>query len=151
MISFFVPGLPIAKGSAKGFYIKGLNRVVITQTNAAKQAPWASMIAVVAQDLFERPIEGPVMISLAFKMPRPKNHYGTGKRAEILKASAPIYHTSKPDFDKLERCVLDALTGIAWKDDCQVALMQHKSKKYAGNPGVFIRISEIKGALDAQP
>lgn len=30
-------------------------------------------------------------------------------------------HTSKPDKDNVEKAVLDALTGIAWKDDAAVA------------------------------
>lgn len=147
MVSFFVPGTPVPKGSAKGFYIKALNRVAIVQDNAAKQKPWASMIAVVAQEFFAKPIEGPVMISMAFKMPRLKGHFGSGKNAGVLKGGAPIYHVSKPDCDKLQRCVWDALTGIAWKDDSQVSVVAHASKKYADNPGVFIKISEIKGAF----
>ncbi len=147
MVSFFVPGTPIPKGSAKGFYNKALGRVMIVQDNKEKQAPWASMIAVVAQGHFVKPIEGPVMISLAFKMPRLKGHFGSGKNAGALKSSAPTYHVSKPDCDKLQRCVWDALTGIAWKDDSQVAIVTHASKKYSDKPGVHIRISEIKEAL----
>jgi len=147
MISFFVPGIPIPKGSAKGFYIKGLNRVVITQDNGEKQKPWASMIAVVAQELFSKPFDGPVMISMAFRMPRLKGHFGTGKNAGVVKATAPVYHVSKPDCDKLQRCVWDALTNIAWKDDSQVAVVAHASKRYSDKPGVFIKISEIKGGL----
>jgi len=144
MVTFFVPGVPIPKGSAKGFYNKALGRVMIVQDNKEKQAPWASMIAVVAQEFFSKPIEGPVMVSLAFKMPRLKGHFGSGKNAGVLKASAPIYHTVKPDVDKLERCIYDALTGIAWKDDCQVSVVAHKSKKYGDKPGCWIKISEIK-------
>jgi len=147
MVSFFVPGTPIPKGSAKAFYIKALGRAVVTQDNADKQKPWASMIAVVAQGHFVKPIEGPVMISMAFKMPRLKGHFGSGKNAGALKASAPTYHVSKPDCDKLQRCVWDALTGIAWKDDSQVAIVTHASKKYSDKPGVHIRICAIKEEL----
>ena len=147
MVSFFVPGTPIPKGSAKAFYIKALGRAVVTQDNGEKQKPWASMIAVVAQEHFPAPIEGPVMIAVAFKMPRLKGHYGSGKNAGIVKASAPIYHTAKPDLDKLLRCVKDALTGIAWKDDSQVAIVAHLSKMYGDRPGATIKISEIKEGL----
>ena len=144
MISFFAPGTPIPKGSAKGFYVKSLDRVVITQDNGEKQKPWASMIAVVAQEFFTKPIDGPVMISVAFRMPRLKGHFGSGKNAGVVKATAPVYHTSKPDLDKLLRCVKDALTGIAWKDDSQVSVVAHLSKKYGDRPGCFIKICEIK-------
>lgn len=144
MISFFVPGVPIPKGSAKAFYVKALGRAVVTQDNGDKQKPWASMIAVVAQEHFAKPIEGPVMISVAFKMPRLKGHFGSGKNAGVVKSTAPVYHTSKPDLDKLLRCIKDALTGIAWKDDSQVSVVAHLSKKYGDAPGAFIRIDGIR-------
>lgn len=143
----WVPGVPIPKGSAKAFYIKALGRAVVTQDNADRQKPWASMIAIVAQEHFAKPIEGPVMISVAFKMPRLKGHFGSGKNAGVVKPTAPIYHTSKPDLDKLLRCIKDALTGIAWKDDSQVSAVAHLSKKYGDAPGAFIQISEIKGGF----
>ena len=146
MISFFVAGIPIAKGSAKAFVIKGTNRAIVTQTNREKQRPWASIIGVTAQQLNKPMIEGPVSLSLAFVLPRPKNHYGTGKQSSVLKLSAPFWHTSKPDSDKLTRLVLDALTGITWKDDSQVAHFGHISKTYGDVPGVHIEIIPTSGA-----
>jgi Holliday junction resolvase RusA-like endonuclease len=145
MIGFFVPGVPVPKGSAKAFVVKG--RAIVTQDNGAKQKPWASMIGCVAADLFVKPLTGPVMISVSFQMPRLKGHFGSGKNAKVVKASAPIYHTAKPDLDKLLRCVKDALTGIAWGDDSQVAVVAHLSKKYGDAPGAHIKISEIREGL----
>ena len=149
MISFFVPGTAIPKGSAKAFIVKtkatGKLRAIVTQDNGAKQTPWASMIGCVAQDLFPTPIAGPVMISVAFRMPRLKGHFGSGKNAGVVKSTAPVYHTAKPDLDKLLRCVKDALTGIAWNDDSQVAVVAHLSKRYGDKPGAFIKVCEIKG------
>jgi len=144
MISFWVPGVPIPKGSAKGFYIPSLDRVVITQDNKKRQKPWASMISSVARELFPKPLIGPVMISIAFKMPRPKAHYRSVKKAQILRDDAPKYHTIKPDSDKLTRCVFDALTNIAWMDDQQVSVIAHVSKVYGDRPGALVRVCEIK-------
>lgn len=142
MSGFFVAGIPIAKGSAKAFVNKKTGRAIVTQDNNTRQKPWASMISVTAQQLNQPIIDGPVRISLHFVMPRPKGHYGTGKNATVLKPSAPVWHTSKPDIDKTVRCVLDSLTGILWHDDCQVVLIQNVSKKYGDRPGVYIEVNK---------
>lgn len=76
-----------------------------------------------------RPIEAACLVKYCFYFTRPKSHYGSGKNSQILKPSAPKHHTKKPDLTKLERSTEDALTGIIWKDDCQVMECQ-KEKKY---------------------
>lgn len=50
-------------------------------------------------------------------------------------------HTKKPDIDKLLRALLDAMTGIVWADDSQVAFVV-VNKVYAWNdrPGVHVVI-----------
>jgi Holliday junction resolvase RusA-like endonuclease len=60
---------------------------------------------------------------LAFFFRRPKSHYGKGGH---VKASAPIYHVSKPDADNLAKLVLDRITrgGRIWRDDSQVAKLR---------------------------
>lgn len=63
---------------------------------------------------------GPVTMRIQFCFSRPKSHFRTGKNAHLLKADAPENHIQKCDLTKLVRCTEDALTGIAWKDDCQV-------------------------------
>jgi len=150
MITFFVAGIPIPKGSAKGFVVKskltGKHRAIITQTNKAKQDPWASIISFTARQHFgDRPlITGPVCIGLTFIMPRPKKHFGTGKKETVLRDDAPTWHTGTPDLDKLIRGVLDPLTSVVWEDDSQVALMAPPpSKQYGDKRGVYITIKEL--------
>jgi Holliday junction resolvase RusA-like endonuclease len=149
MISFFVPGLPIAKGSAKGIPFRRTNGklgVSITQTNAEKQKPWASIIGVMAQNTGMRPTDGPVNVDLKFTFTRPKSHYGTGKNKSLVKASAPDFHLIKPDLDKIVRCVFDALTGIAWKDDSQCVGVT-ASKRYGDQAGCLISVSQSEGCV----
>mgnify|MGYP001154407707 CR=1 FL=1 len=50
MISLFVPGVPVPKGSAKAFYNRQAGKIVTMQTNRDKQKPWASMISYRAQE-----------------------------------------------------------------------------------------------------
>ena len=146
MVSFWVSGVPVPKGSATGFYSEPMQRVVIIQDNKKRQKPWVKAIASEAKMHFQKPIVGAVMISIAFKMPRPKKHYRTVKKLPVLRDDAPTYHIITPDSDKLTRTVFDALTGIAWVDDQQVSVIAHVSKKYGDRPGCFIRVSAIKEA-----
>lgn len=65
----------------------------------------------------------PVEVTIVATFPRPAHHYGTGRNAGQLKASAPATpHAQAPDADKLARLILDALTNArVVHDDAQVA------------------------------
>lgn len=135
MIEFFVPGIPVPKGSAKAFFNRHAQKIIVMQDNRERQKPWASLISLYAQRKIAQLLEGPVAINLIFHMPRPKAHFGKGG----LKAGAPSFHSVKPDLDKLERAVLDALTSIIWRDDSQVAMLSG-AKIYSDQPGVKVTI-----------
>lgn len=85
------------------------------------------------------PITGPVELIIYFRFPRPKHHYGTGKKSSVLKENAPDMHTSKPDVDNLIKFVTDALNGIYWKDDSQVTQVT-AAKFYSDKPRTEITI-----------
>lgn len=75
------------------------------------------------------PTNGPVGLSLTFVFSRPKAHYRTGKHSNEMRSDAPEWHTHKPDIENCAKAVMDALTGIVYKDDSQVAWL-HITKKY---------------------
>lgn len=135
-VEFFVPGVPVAKGSAKAFYNKKAGRAFVTQDNLEKQKPWVSLISVKAESAGLALSDAAIHVALIFNMPRPKAHFGSSGK---LKPSAPLLHRSKPDIDKISRAVLDALTFIAWKDDSQVCSL-YAQKMYSDTPGVLIKI-----------
>jgi len=89
-------------------------------------------IRVIAQQ--QAPIElltGPLCVDVIFYFPRPQSHYRTGKLVGELKDNAPLHHTKRPDRDNLDKLVLDALTGVFWKDDSQICegeILKHYSK-----------------------
>ena len=82
--------------------------------------PWRKLVADAASVMVDEPLEGSLKLTLVFKFPRPKSHYGTGKNSELLKASAPTYHAQKPDIDNVVKSTLDAMNGVAYGDDKQV-------------------------------
>ncbi len=87
-------------------------------------------------------MQGPVGLRIVFLRPRPKGHYGTGRNAGKLKASAPEWPTARPDTLKLARAVEDALTGVIWQDDSQV-VAHDLAKRWGERFSTIITISEL--------
>ena len=143
MISFFVPGIPRPGGSKKGFVNKKTGGVILVDAGGKSTAAWKDTVRLfAAQKYTGLLLEGPLYLWLNFYMPRPKKHYHTGKRAAELKDDAPMWHTIAPDADKSARTVLDALKGVLYRDDAQVASLR-SDKFYAEKPGVHIVICEL--------
>ena len=109
-----IHGKPIAKARPRFF-----RRGKFVGTYNAQETEEGRFMLEAHQQIGE-PMEGPVSVECIFHIQRPKGHHGTGKNAGTLKASAPEYHTIKPDVDNYLKFVLDCLNGLAWKDDGQV-------------------------------
>jgi Holliday junction resolvase RusA-like endonuclease len=141
-IRFFVPGIPKPGGSKRAFYIKKLGRAIVT--DACKDSKtWRQTVAVFAKQAYSgEPLRGPLCVTFLFTMPRPKGHYRSGAHANELRASAPTWHTNKPDLTKLIRSTEDACTGILWADDASIA-SQVPTKRYGERPGVLIVVEPL--------
>jgi Holliday junction resolvase RusA-like endonuclease len=142
MINFWVPGVPQPGGSKKGFVNPKTQRVVIVE-DCKGNKNWRSSVQGFAIVAYKgQPLTGPLKMTITFIFPRIRGHFGTGKNANILKSSAPKYHTIKPDTTKIIRSTEDAMTGIIWKDDAQV-VEQRVRKIYGDNPGAHIVIEAL--------
>ena len=119
LATFSVDGIPVPQGSKSAFVVKG--RAVVTERGRAALGPWRALVSARAADALAEPIVGPVAVELHFRLLRPKAHYRTGAHAGELRDDAPAYVSTRPDVDKLSRAVLDALSGVAFADDGQVA------------------------------
>lgn len=139
--TFFVPGTPKPGGSKRAFIIKG--RAILTDASGKAGKDWRGDVKVFARGRIDKPLAGALTLKVDFHMPRPKSHYRTGKHAGVLRDDAPVWHTSKPDATKLLRSLEDALTGIAWADDSQIAV-QAVSKVYSETPGASVTVEAIK-------
>lgn len=86
------------------------------------------------------PMEGPLMILLKFYFARPKSHYNK----KGLKPNAPVYYVSKGrnDFDNLAKMVCDAMNGIMYGDDGQIA-KAGVMKLYDEVPRTEVTLQEI--------
>jgi Holliday junction resolvase RusA-like endonuclease len=160
MIQFFVSGIPRPGGSKKAFPIhtgkfklnkKGKSveivKVVVSDAGGQKNKDWRSSVIEACRSVFTSiPLRVPVKLSVIFYMPYRKGDFRTGKNKNFLKKDAPKIHDKKPDCLKLLRSTEDALTGVLWMDDCQVAQIQ-AMKIYSLRPGAFIQISLIADTL----
>ena len=132
-ITFDVCGRPVAQGSLTSFRSASTGRIITPQKQGVKQ--WRDDIRAEALRCdrgMTGLIELPVVVHLAFRFQRPKGHYGTGRNAGKLKASAPLYPTSARigDIDKLTRAALDAITGALIRDDRQVVKLAEVEKRW---------------------
>lgn len=142
-IDLFIPGKPATAGSKTAFRTAS-GRMNIT--HACKRfKSWSYEVKAAAAEKYKgEPIMCPVSLSIAVAIMRPKSHFGTGRNANKLKASAPHEHTQKPDLCKIIRAVEDSLTGVIWKDDSQICEYEHCHKSWAASdtpPGTRIIIT----------
>lgn len=137
MIEIVVPGEPAPQGS------KTRTRWGVREDNPNTK-PWRNAVAGYALEAMSgRALIGdPVRLEVAFTFARPKGHYGTGRNAGTLKASAPVHCDKAPDLDKLLRAVGDALTGVVLVDDARIVEV-HARKTY-GTPGARILVTPLQ-------
>lgn len=131
-VSFTIPGIPQQQGS------KTFTRAGFGYEANKNLAPWRRDAIACARDakaelgvadsvpVFTEAIE---VIMVAY-FPRPQSHYGTGRNAGVLKANAPIWHSSAPDNDKVQRALGDALTQSGLIKDDRLIVHWDASKLY---------------------
>jgi len=112
-------GEPVAKGRPR------LGRAGIY--TPSKTLQFEHNLAWVARSQIKQPLFGPILLEVSFRLPRPKE--------------TKFLYPPKPDLDNLIK-YLDALNGIAWKDDSQIATIWG-AKRYcltSEKPGISIAI-----------
>lgn len=125
MTTIIVPGEPIARPRQRVGVVNGHARTYtdgkhpIHGYKAAIQLAWQATGA--------KPIDGPVTVNIVAVFPRP-----AGKRWKTK--PMPAYpHTSKPDCDNVAKACLDALNGLAYRDDSQAFIVTTTKHVAAGD------------------
>lgn len=145
MISFYVPGRPQAQGSK----VKG--RWGNLREANDELGPWRERVALAAyQALIDSDMDdipspsAPIVIGLEFVLYRP---------ASLTQKKPTPPATKKPDVDKMERAILDALTDVVWHDDAQVVtVLKHKRvAEWGEGPGVHVCILEASDTPSDPP
>lgn len=136
--SLFIPGIPASKGSYRP--ITGRSRTTgkpVTRLIPMdkKERPWRDHVrdTILSHRAPTIPHNSYITVETTFYLPRPKT----------IPPHKRKHPTVKPDIDKLQRALYDAITEThIWHDDCQITDVTSR-KRYADNntPGVFLTIT----------
>jgi len=115
MLTFSVPGEPVAKGRARAFIRGGK----IGHHTPDKTARYENLVRLVAKQAVgaAKPLEGPISLRCTFWLSVPMS-YSSKRRKACLNGSER--HCKRPDIDNLLKAVKDGCNGVVWVDDCQV-------------------------------
>jgi Holliday junction resolvase RusA-like endonuclease len=145
VLEFYVSGLPKGQPRARAC-IRGKHAATY---NPPQADDWKSCIAAAIKDqvppgsvypLFD----GPTRVDVTLYFPRPKGHFNS---KGILKLTAPVYHTGKPDRDNCDKAILDVLTQKAVVRDDAAVCDGKITKLYAvagQAPGARIHIISLQ-------
>jgi Holliday junction resolvase RusA-like endonuclease len=147
MVSFWVPGVPVAQPRVKATR-RGVHAGVYTPTKTSTgrsngAAEWKATVRLAASQAcsgeFLGPLGGPLRVDLEFVFPR---------QSHMTWKSRPMpryWKVTKPDRDNLDKAVMDALKGVVWVDDNQVCAGSIEKWHAAGgeSPGVRVTITEL--------
>lgn len=85
------------------------------------------------------PLIGALSVDISFYRPVQKSISKIERKRRLLGESLP---TVKPDIDNYVKAILDALNGLAFQDDSQIAVL-YARKIYSDRPRTEIEITEI--------
>jgi len=141
-VKFKIPGNPLIQKRHRDRIVKkkdGTEFVTRYDPSAGDKNEWKAAVRRYAPPI---PLMNCALrVDVCWVFPRPTAHYGSGRNAGTLKASAPKdhEHISKPDRDNLDKLILDAMTGMFWKDDSQVSQGFIK-KMWGTTPATYVII-----------
>lgn len=143
MCDFEVEGKPVGKGRPR---FRRMGNFVQTYTPAAT-ADYEKLVRLRFQNACGVITEKPVKVEVVACFAPPKS---ARKRDRIEMLANRILPDKKPDVDNIAKIILDALNGIAYKDDSQVVDLSVK-KCFAAEARVYVHIEEIdmRGDVDA--
>lgn len=147
MISrFVVHGSPVGKARPRAAVINGFARVHNTKENQQYES---YVIDQYLSQIGEVEHVGMIKISILVYYSIEKAHYKKkGLNAVGLeKEKNVIRPTKKPDIDNIAKIIMDALNGVAYKDDAQVVGLTVEKYYFNGLPSVEI---EIRSGDDIQ-
>ena len=137
VVTFTVPGSPVAKGRARAF--KRGNH--IGHYTPATTANYENLVKLVAVDGMKgkQIITGSasVTLDLFFQIPG-----SWSKKKKVAALNGDIRPTVKPDIDNICKALCDAVNGIVWQDDKQVVEMVI-GKYYSDKPCAVVWVVGI--------
>lgn len=141
-VVFMVPGKPQGKARARTFYHPEANKHV--STTPERTVLYENLIKecyMMEADNAYLEADIPVKLCIVAQFLPPKR---ASKRMRMDMLEGRILPLKKPDIDNIVKAVADALNGVAYHDDTQIALVQAK-KVYSEVEGLNITVEEYMG------
>lgn len=145
MIEFTVPAIPIAQPRQRHRVVTAGGRTFATNYTP-KGDPvndYKATVRLAASKAHTSPpLDGPLDVTLVFVMPRPKSMRWKSR------PMPRVWHATGKDLDNLAKSTLDALAGILFMDDCQVARLVLMKMIAAGDesPRVLVMLKRLADA-----
>ncbi len=142
MIELFIPGEPVGKQRARVFPVRTktgfiVRRGVTPEKTANYEALIKQLFAVAYPGFI--PLEGPLSLVIEACLLIPKSV--SGKRQAAMEAGE-ILPEKRPDVDNIMKTAADALQGLAFRNDSQIADAQIK-KRYSRTQGMRVRLESL--------
>lgn len=136
-ISFVVPGTPVSKLRHRTFITKGGSQ---RQYTPPETILYENMVAICCREAMngkgQERITGGIKFSARFYFPVPKTRAGRITEGQV--------HTQRPDFSNCWKAVEDGCNGVAWNDDCQIAVIGESGKFWThGQARAEIEVEEL--------
>ena len=131
---FEVPGKIIGKGRPR---LNTYTGSVYTPTRTKDYESLVQQYFLLKYPRF-KPFEGRVKVEIDALFEIPKS---TKKEDKELMLQNKINPTKKPDIDNIVKIILDAMNGVAFKDDIQITKLDVE-KVYGNQEIIKVRISE---------
>lgn len=145
MITIRIYGLPGPQGSKR--FVGSKNGRGIMVESSAKVKPWREAVksAGIAVMDGRPPLDGPLVASMIFTLPKPKS----------APKSRQTWPDRKPDLSKLIRSTEDALSDAGvWTDDARVVEYMRLAKVFPGEdhqalhiPGALVIVQTMSEAM----
>lgn len=148
-ISIHIPAVPVSQPRPRATLAHGgkgarMHEVTHIKRSDGTRVPhpiaaFKATCRLAAQQAYSGPpLDCPLSVRLTFVMPRP---------TALLWKTRPmprVMHAKKPDVDNLAKSVFDALTGLLWLDDAQIAACSIEKWIAAGDeqPHVVVEVSK---------
>lgn len=143
MATAWVPGDPVGKGRPRlGRGGRVYTPDATRRAEHAVAAAWWSPVI---------PIEIPVEVWVTAYYARPKDHFLKDGSLSAAGKRLPV-PMKTPDLDNVVKLVLDALNGVAYRDDKQVQrFMADRYWATEEGPGVLVRVRPVPSIGSSSP
>lgn len=132
-LCFSVPGKPMPQARPRAF-VRGAHARVFSPQAGTSKADLAKAFLEISRHEPWKPWEGPVSMQIEYRFLMPKSGW-PGKD-----------HLGRPDLDNLDKLVMDALNGVAFRDDSQI-VAKFSSKSYDDTEWTIVRLDFFEPTL----